>query len=139
MILKEIIRNRDNQSVEINIAPLLDMVFILLIFFIVTTSFLQPAGIEVNRPVARTAGPLKSTDLVIAITASGMIYTEGHPVEPAALYSVVAGSVRAGLMPDILITADEQAPTGLLVRVMDECRRAGATNIALAATNSAKE
>ncbi|GAB4298073.1 MAG: biopolymer transporter ExbD [Myxococcota bacterium] len=133
MILKELYRGREEKGVEINIAPLMDMVFILLIFFAVTTSFLKPAGIEINRPTAKTALTLKSSDLIIAISAAGVIYAEGRPVELASLYGIVSRNFRAQKSPDILIAADELAPTGILVKVMDECRRAGATNIALSA------
>jgi biopolymer transport protein ExbD len=119
---------------EINLAPMLDMVFILLIFFLVTTSFVREAGVEVRRPVARTAAAEAATSLRVGIDASGRIFMEGRQVDERSVRALVERFLAANPDGGVVIVADRETPTGMTIRVVDNCRLAGAANVAVAAT-----
>ncbi len=126
--------NGQGSTPGINLAPLMDMVFILLIFFVVTTTFVRETGIHVERPQAVWSESLDSRSLRVSITAGGAVYTEGRRVSLAALRDRVARLTRGhghGRTSVVLI-ADEQTPASRLVEVMDTAKFAGATDVALA-------
>lgn len=118
---------------EINMTPLIDMVFILLIFFIVTTSFVKESGVEIERPQAATATSKEKVSMLVGITGSGRVYIEGQEIDiqnvkgrmDAFLAEVPGGAV--------VITADKSCPTGITVKVLDLCRLAGVKNLSVAA------
>lgn len=118
---------------EINMAPLLDMVFILLIFFIVTTVFVEETGVEVQRPTAASAESLEKQSLLIAITQDGRIVYGGQEYSLNGLRALVAREIRVQSMPVVLLV-DRHADSGALVDVIDECKLAGAKNVSIAAT-----
>ena len=124
-------QRRTRQSEEINMAPLIDMVFILLIFFLVTTSFVSESGIDVNRPHAASASTKPATLIQVGIDANGGIYVGGRPVGTLALRSFLRSKMR-DTNKDVLIITDEAVRSGTLVEVMDECYLAGATRVSLA-------
>ena len=113
-------------------APLIDMVFIMLIFFIVTTSFVKEAGVEVHRPDSRQARAIEERFLPVAITKSGSVYLGRRIVRPDAVEAVARALEEAGLSR-IVIQADREVPTGLLLQVLDTCRAAGAQRVDVAA------
>ncbi len=115
-------------------APLIDMVFILLIFFMVTTVFTRETGVEVNRPEAATAKAQDRKSLMIGIDSEGHVFVEERRVERLGLRSVVERLLQIDPGRNVVLIADEKADTGVLVDVMDECRLAGATTIAVAAS-----
>ena len=80
-------RRQSRKSAELNMSPLIDMIFILLIFFVVTTSFVKEAGVDVQRPVAQTAETKESTNIVMAITAENVIVVEGKPIDVRSVQS----------------------------------------------------
>ena len=126
--------NGQGSAPGVNLAPLMDMVFILLIFFIVTTTFVRDTGIQVERPQAVWSDSLDSRSLRVSISAGGAVYTEGRRVSLAGLRERVARLARGrdhGRASVVLI-ADEQTPASRLVEVMDTAKLAGATDIALA-------
>jgi biopolymer transport protein ExbD len=116
---------------EINIATLIDMVFILLIFFLVTTSFVRETGVEIAKPTAATASELEPESILVALTREGTVHMDERPVSLLSLRGRIRERLRAGELP-VVIVADEEARTGALVEVLDECKRAGATSIHLA-------
>jgi len=124
---------RGRAQPEVQMAPLIDMVFILLIFFMVTTVFTRETGVEVNRPQANTATTLDSKSLMVGIDSNGHVYVDERRVDFLSLRSVLERQL--GLQPEknVVLIADEGTKTGVLVQVMDECRKAGAANIAVAA------
>ncbi len=126
-------RKREGSSVEINMSPLIDLVFLLLIFFITTASFMKETGITVERPVARTAEE-KKTSMLIGIDREGRVYIEGREVDPDAVRACVERFLAESPEGTVLVVADRKVPTGFLVRVMDECRLAGAKTVSLAAS-----
>lgn len=122
-------------AADINMAPLIDMTFLLLIFFLVNAKFIQETGIEVHRPTAQTGVAQKSDVLLIGITPAGTIHVNNRRVELTAVRQLVAGR-RQGA--GVVVIADEKVPAGLLVRVIDQCRLAGAKDVAVATRNGSQ-
>lgn len=124
----------ENEEAEVNLTPMLDVVFIMLIFFIVTTSFVTETGIDVSRPQASSAQPQTGNNVLIAINQDGQIWMNKQRFTLASIGSEVAKTQAK--LPDskVIIQADKKAPTGRLVAVMDKLRLAGITQIALAAS-----
>jgi biopolymer transport protein ExbD len=119
---------------DINLAPMLDIVFIMLIFFIVTTSFVREAGIDVDRPSARTAQPRETASILIALAPNGEIWVDRRAVDIRSLRAVVERLRAENPEAAVVIQGDREAQIGLLVRVMDQVRLAGVTNLSIAAT-----
>lgn len=117
---------------EINLTPMLDVVFIMLIFFIVTTSFIRESGVEIERPESSAATAQPDAQVMVALTAEGAVWVDGQPVDAHSVGSKVAALVNGG--GGVVIQADRQSTTGLLVEVMDRIREAGVENVAVAAT-----
>ena len=126
-------QGEDGGDVEINMMPLIDMIFILLIFFLVTASFVRESGVEVNRPAAATAEKKERAGLVVAVTGEGGIFIEGQQLDLRRVRGLVEIFLMENASGGVIIDADESCPTGRLVAVLDQCRMAGAENIAVAA------
>jgi len=124
----------DSAEPELNMAPLIDMIFILLIFFLVTASFVRQSGVEIDRPQAASAMPTDAAAMSLGLTQTGDLFIEGRPTDLPA----VRGRVELFLMETpggaVMIEADQACPTGRLIAVMDQCRLAGAENIAVSAS-----
>ncbi|MCU7959043.1 MAG: biopolymer transporter ExbD [gamma proteobacterium symbiont of Bathyaustriella thionipta] len=125
--------DEDSEPAEINLAPMLDILFILLIFFLVTTSFVRESGIQVERPAASSAQAAEASSIMLAIAADGEIWLDGDSVDLRRLKQPL--SRLHALTPEapVVIQADRKADVGLLVRVMDQVRLAGIQDIAIAA------
>jgi biopolymer transport protein ExbD len=117
----------------VNLTPMLDVVFIMLIFFIVTASFVKEAGIDISRPGAATAVRKERGNILIAITANDQIWMDRRQVDPRALRANIERMHAENPQGSVVIQADKEAKTGLLVEVMDAARMAGVTNVSLAA------
>ncbi|MEK9766457.1 MAG: biopolymer transporter ExbD [Thalassolituus sp.] len=115
--------------------PMLDIVFIMLIFFIVTTSFVKESGVTVNRPTASTAESKEGSSILVAIRANGEIWIDKRAIDMRAVRANVERLKVESPEGAVVIQADEYAPTGLLVKVMDQIRLAGIDNISVAATD----
>lgn len=118
---------------EIDLTPMLDVVFIMLIFFIVTTSFVKEAGIEVNQPSAQTTQRQDKNNILIAISPEGEVWLDKQVIDIRAIRANVERLRAASPESAVVIQADEQARTGILVKVMDQVRMAGVENVAIAA------
>ena len=125
--------NNDIDGADIDITPMLDIVFIMLIFFIVTTSFVKESGISVNRPSAETAEQKTGSNLLVAIRANGEIWIDRRVVDVRSVRANIERMKADNPEGAAIIQADESAPSGLLVKVMDQIRLAGITNISIAA------
>jgi len=125
--------DQDSEPAEINLAPMIDILFILLIFFLVTTSFVRESGIQVERPSAASARPAEASSIMLAIRADGEIWLDRQAVDLRRLKQALAR--LHALTPDapVVIQADRKADVGLLVQVMDQVRLAGIHDIAIAA------
>jgi biopolymer transport protein ExbD len=126
-------RRINRSSVELNIAPLIDMVFILLIFFLVTTSFVKETGIDVNRPTASTAVSKAKATILIGIDAANRIYIDHREVDVRAVRANVERALAENPEGAVVVVADQASSTGTAIRVMDGCRMAGSRNVSLAA------
>lgn len=124
---------RATENAEINLTPMLDIVFIMLIFFVVTTSFVKESGIEVNRPASQTSERVERGNLLIAITPQGQIWLAGEPVALGALAPRIKRLREQNPEGSVIIQGDTDAPVGLLVKVMDQVRLAGVKRMAIAA------
>ncbi|TNC86438.1 MAG: biopolymer transporter ExbD [Thalassolituus sp.] len=126
--------NTESQEGDIDITPMLDIVFIMLIFFIVTTSFVKESGVTVSRPTASTAESKQGSNILIAIRANGEIWIDKRSVDLRAVRANTERLKAESPEGAVVIQADEFAPTGTLVKVMDQVRLAGVTDISVAAT-----
>ena len=127
------LRQARGEDSEINITPMLDVVFIMLIFFIVTSSFVRESGVEVTRPTAETAEQQERGNIIIGITESGQVWIDNREVDMRAVRVNVERLLAQNPESGVVVMADEGARTGLLVDVMDQARQAGAENLSVAA------
>ncbi len=118
---------------EINITPMLDVVFIMLIFFIVTASFVKESGIEVDRPSAVTAVVKEKGNILVAVTETGEIWINRRQVDPRAVRANIERLHAENPQGSVVIQADKNSTTGMLVHVMDAARQAGVYNVSIAA------
>jgi biopolymer transport protein ExbD len=126
-------RVRDQDDTEINVTPMLDVVFIMLIFFIVTASFVKEAGIDVNRPDAATAERKERGNILVAITENGQIWINKRQVDPRAVRANIERMHAENPQGSVVIQADENSKSGLIVQVMDAARLAGVYEVSIAA------
>ncbi len=120
------------KGVDINMAPLIDCVFLLLIFFIVTTVFVEETGVDIQKPQAASAKDLEKTAILIALTADGKIVHGGREIGLAGVRALVARQLREQPAP-VVILSDSDARTAPLVDLIDECKLAGAQQVSIAA------
>lgn len=117
---------------DINISPLIDMVFILLIFFIVTTVFVEETGVDVEKPRAAMIGDLEKNSILIAITANGQVVFGGSDIGIGGVRPVVNRLTSGDNLP-VIIQVDKAAEGSIVVRVIDEAKLGGATKVSLSA------
>ncbi len=120
-------------NVDVNMSPLIDMVFLLLIFFVVTTSFVKESGIEVSSSTASTAEVKEKGTLMIGITDTGDVYMEGKKVDYRSVRGLVERALAENPEAGVIVVADKGSQTGDVVKVMDQCRLANAKSVSLAA------
>ena len=125
-------RSEDDEQ-EIDITPMLDVVFIMLIFFIVTASFVKESGIEVDPPSAVTAVVKEKGNILIAITATGEIWIDRRAVDPRAIRANIERLHAENPQGSVVIQADKKSTTEMLIQVMDAARQAGVYNVSIAA------
>lgn len=126
-------RRARRSAAELNMAPLIDMVFILLIFFLVTTSFVKETGIDVNRPTAATAAAKTKTTLLIGVDSANRIFMDHREIDVRAVRANVERALAENPDGAVIVVADTASSTGTAIMVMDGCRLAGAKNVSLAA------
>lgn len=124
-------RIEQERQASIDLSPLIDVVFILLIFFIVTSVFIKDPGVQVDKPQAATAEDLQNDLILLAITQAGEVFYDHSNIGIAGVRSTVAALLLAEDRP-IVIQADRQVTTDLLVRVIDEAKLGGATSVNIA-------
>jgi len=123
----------EEEENEINLTPMLDVVFIMLIFFIVTASFIKEAGIDVNRPDAPTADSQDDAAILIAISANDEIWIDRRETDPNAVRGMIERLHAENPKGSIVIQADENSTNEMLVVVMEAAKQAGVANVAIAA------
>lgn len=127
----------DGGEPGIDLSPMLDCVFILLIFFIVTTTFVDETGVEVDKPQAASAVQLEKTSILLALTRDGAVVYGGREIGINGVQTLVKRMTAKEDVP-VIIQADKDAPAGMLVRIIDESKLGGATKVSVASARSAK-
>jgi biopolymer transport protein ExbD len=115
------------------------MVFLLLIFFVVTTSFVREAGIDVQRSTAATAEVRERGNILIGVTSDGRVYWEGKPIDMRSVRAHVERALAEDPESGVVVVADRKSETWVVVGVMDQCRLAGAANVSLAARRAGED
>ena len=126
-------RKSREEALDINITPMLDIVFIMLIFFIVTTSFVKETGIDPKRPVAETSAAKPAGNILIGVDEQGSIWMNNRRIELNQVRQLVEDAVVENPESSAVLVSDESSPTGVLIDVMDQVRLGGVTNIAVSA------
>jgi biopolymer transport protein ExbD len=126
-------RSAADDEDEVNLTPMLDVVFIMLIFFIVTASFVKESGIDISRPPAATAERKERGNILVAITANDQLWMDGRQIDPRSLRANIERLHAENPEGSVVIQADRLSKNGLLVQVMDAARQAGVTTVSLAA------
>lgn len=127
--LKQRLQNEQQQ--QIDLSPLIDVVFILLIFFIVTTVFVKETGVDVDKPQAISQQKLERNLVMLAISSNNEVYFDGSNIGITGVRSAVAQEID-GQTRAVVIQADKLVPTDILVQVIDEAKLAGASNVSIA-------
>ena len=121
-----------DNDLGIDMTPMLDIVFIMLIFFIVTTSFIRESGVDVNRPKSSTSSEQKNASLLVAIRSNGEIWIDKRVVDVRAIRANIEKLRAQNPQGSVVVQADRDARTGLLIKVMDQIRLAGVENVSIA-------
>ena len=123
----------DEEEVSIDLTPMLDVVFIMLIFFIVTASFIKEAGIDVNRPDAPTSERVEDANILIAISSTDESWIDRRLIDPRAVRAKIERLHAENPKGSVVIQADKKSTNETLVVVMDAARSAGVYNVSIAA------
>jgi len=126
-------KKKQRKQTEVNVTPMLDVVFIMLIFFIVTASFVKESGIDINRPGAETAVRKERGNILVAISDTGQIWIDKRQVDPRAVRANIERLHAENPQGAVVIQADRDSKSGLVVEVMDAARLAGVANVSIAA------
>lgn len=124
-------KHGSDEQAEIDMTPMLDVTFIMLIFFIVTTSFVKESGVEVSRPGAETGFPQKG-NIMIGVSPTGQVWMSKRMIAMDAVRPYVEAARGESPESSVVIVADRFAPAGIVIQVMDQARMAGVTNVAIA-------
>jgi len=130
-------RERKEVIQDINISPLIDMVFILLIFFMVSTTFVKDMKLDLDRPAASTATTASTKAIRLYIDNAGEIFLDGEPVRVWVIQSRIRDLLAASTGKSVLVVTDDGVPAGRLVEVVDQARLAGATDVGVATVEEA--
>ncbi len=129
-------RKRSHDDAEINITPMLDIVFIMLIFFIVTTSFVKELGVDLDRPSNAPVTEQKRSEVIpVRIEASGQVFIEDRLVNLGAIRANIVSGLAGKPNATVVVIADRSSDSGLIVTVVDQARVAGAEKVSLAAAS----
>ena len=131
--MRNIHTKQETTAESVNLTPLIDMVFILLIFFLVTASFTKESGIDVDRPTAQTAVRQEQGSLIIAINKDGEIWIDNQMVDIRSLRAHVERLHAQNPEGTVIILADKNVRTGATIEVLDQVRLASVNNVAIAA------
>lgn len=133
--MRKIAQAEAEEEEDINITPLIDIVFIMLIFFIVTATFIKETGIDVNKPDAPTAVVKENANILVAIDANNNIWIDGRKVDIRSVRPNIERLHAENPQGSVVIQADKESKTDTLISVMDASRQAGVYNVSIAAEN----
>jgi biopolymer transport protein ExbD len=123
--------NDVTEGPELNITPLIDIVFILLIFFVVTTTFVHELGLPIERPDSSTATEQAHDIVRVAVSREGEVTVDAQPTSPWRVEAEVRARLRDHADAAVVVIADKGATAEVIVDAIDACRRAGAEGVAL--------
>lgn len=127
------VTRKTRRQLSVDIAPLMDMVFILLIFFIVTSTFTRETGVDVSKPKAQSASEVQKESIMIAITRSGTIHVNERQVNLKGLEDVLRQMLLKNPGREVVVIADKESNTGVMVSVIDAANLAGTKKVSIAA------
>ncbi len=130
-------REKKDDSQHVDISPLIDMVFILLIFFMVTTTFVKDMNLEINRPSTSSAAPASSKAIRVYVDKLGEVYIDEQPVKLWVIQSIMRDALKYSTEKSVLIVIDEGVAAGKLVNVVDQIKLAGAKDVGVATVTEA--
>jgi biopolymer transport protein ExbD len=124
-------RPKKQEVDNVDVSPLIDMVFILLIFFMVTTTFVKDMKLDINRPSAASASKADSKVIRVYIDNTAQVYIDNQPVQLWAVQSKLRDLMRTSAEKSVLVISDDTIPVETLIDVVDECRMSGAKDVAV--------
>lgn len=127
-------RPKKQEVDNVDVSPLIDMVFILLIFFMVTTTFVKDMKLDINRPAAASASKSDAKVVRVYIDNAGEVYIDNQPVQVWAIQSKLRSLLRTMTEKSVLVVTDDSIPVERLIDVVDECRMSGAKDVAVSTT-----
>jgi biopolymer transport protein ExbD len=130
-------RERANTEQNVDISPLIDMVFILLIFFMVSTTFVKDMKLDLDRPSASTAEQASTKAIRLYIDNSGDTFLDGQPIRVWVIQSKLRDMLQGAASQSVLVVTDSNVPASKLVEVVDQARRAGAADVGVATVEEA--
>ncbi|MCB1629271.1 MAG: biopolymer transporter ExbD [Xanthomonadales bacterium] len=132
-------RERESNEGAVDLTPMIDMTFILLIFFMVSTTFVKDMKIDIDRPGATTQVVASTKAVRVYVDKQGEVYLEGEPVRIWTLQSRIRDLLKGATGKSVLVVTDEQVPSGRLIEVVDQARMAGAEDVGVATSVEAGE
>ena len=132
-------RERESNEGAVDLTPMIDMTFILLIFFMVSTTFVKDMKIDIDRPGATTQVMASTKAVRVYVDKQGEVYLEGEPVRIWTLQSRIRDLLKGATGKSVLVVTDEQVPSGRLIEVVDQARMAGAEDLGVATSVEAGE
>ena len=135
------LRRRPDKSSDVNVdlTPMIDMTFILLIFFLVSTTFVKDMKLDINRPGAQTQVVASTKAVRLYIDKQGETYMDGEPVREWVIQSRVRDQLKGMTQKSVLVVTDDSVPADKLIRVVDAARQAGADDVGVATVTEAGE
>ncbi len=127
------IRNKHRKVSVIDISPMMDMVFILLIFFIVTSTFTRETGVDVTKPKASSAKELAKESILIGVTRQGTIHINETQVNLSSLQTILRQKMAEAPDRPVIIVSDRESPSGRIVDILDECNLAKVRKVSISA------
>lgn len=127
-------RKREQNVDNIDVSPLIDMVFILLIFFMVTTTFVKDMKLDLNRPSAASATLSNEKVIRVYIDNNSEVYIDNQPIKVWAMQSKLRDLLRSSTSKAVLVVTDTDIPVEALIDVIDECKQSGAIDVAVSTT-----
>ncbi|QOP41998.1 ExbD/TolR family protein [Sulfurimonas marina] len=127
-------RQKQQNVDTVDVSPLIDMVFILLIFFMVTTTFVKDMKLDLNRPSAASASLASTKVIRVYIDNSGEVFIDNQPIKVWAIQSKLRDLLRTSTEKSVLVITDSDIPVKSLIDVVDECRMSGAKDVAVSTT-----
>jgi biopolymer transport protein ExbD len=121
-----------DEEASIDMTPMLDVVFIMLIFFIVSTTFVRDEGVEIDRPSASSGQQQKTEGVVVAIDSNGEAWLDQKKISISALEQQLQSKIAKDSLSSVLIKADKQTPTGDLIKILDLIKTTGISQVAVA-------